>query len=154
MKIILVAVVVLVSLVTIYLFVLGQNSRSGNAPGLHKGLLRHCPDKPNCVSSEQPQDSAHYVEPIYLTGKSVAASIQSLQEIILAQNGTIETAGSTYIAATFTSPLFGFVDDVEFRVDTTAGVIHLRSASRVGTSDLGANRKRANLIKQRFRELR
>jgi len=139
------------SLVTIYLFVLGQNSRSGNAPRLHQGLLSPCPDKPNCVSSEQPQDNAHYVEPIDLTGKSIATSMQSLQEIILAQGGTIKTAGSAYIAATFTSSLFGFVDDVEIRADTTAGVIHLRSASRVGTSDLGANRKRVNLIKQRFR---
>lgn len=150
MKIVLVAVVVMVSLVAIYLFVLGQNSRSGNAPGLHQGLLRPCPDKPNCVSSEQTQDNAHYVEPINLSGKSVAASMQSLQEIILAQSGTIKTASPTYIAATFTSSIFGFVDDLEFRVDTTAGVIHLRSASRVGTSDLGANRKRVNLIKQRF----
>ena len=152
MKIFLVAVAVMVSLVAIYFFVLGQNSRSGNAPGLHQGLLRPCPDKPNCVSSEQPQDTAHYVEPIVLSGKSVAASMQRLQEIILAQSGTIKTTSSTYISATFTSSLFGFVDDVEIRADTTAGVIHLRSASRVGTSDLGANRKRVNLIKQLFLE--
>jgi uncharacterized protein (DUF1499 family) len=151
MKIGLIAVVVLLSLASIYLFVLGQNSRSGNAPGLLQGRLGPCPDKPNCVSSEQPQDNAHYVEPLDLTDMDVAASMQSLREIIIAQGGIVKTASSTYIAATFSSSLFGFVDDVEIRADATAGVIHLRSASRVGTSDLGANRKRVNLIKQRFR---
>lgn len=151
MKIALIAAVILLSLVAIYLFVLGQNSRSGNAPGLLQGMLRPCPDKPNCVSSEQPQDNAHYVEPLYITDNDVAASMQSLREIIIAQGGTVKNAGSTYIAATFTSSLFGFIDDLEIRADASAGVIHLRSASRVGTSDLGANRKRVNLIKQSFR---
>lgn len=152
MKIILVTVVVLASLVVIYLFVLGHNSRSGNAPGLLEGQLSPCPDKPNCVCSEQLKEDAHYVEPLFITDRNVAASMQSLREIIVAQGGTIETETPTYIAATFTSSLFGFVDDVEIRADTTAAVIHLRSASRVGTSDLGANRKRVNLLKQVFRE--
>jgi uncharacterized protein (DUF1499 family) len=47
-----------------------------------------------------------------------------------------------YLAATFRTPLLGFIDDLEARLDREAGVIQLRSASRVGHSDLGANRKR------------
>jgi len=48
--------------------------------------------------------------------------------------------------------LFGFVDDLEIRIDAEVSVIHLRSASRVGKSDLGANRKRVEMIKKSYRE--
>lgn len=151
LKITLIAVGGLLSLAVVYFFVLGQNSRSGSAPGLLQGQLSPCPDKPNCVGSEHPQDSAHYIEPLVITDGKVAEAMQSLREIITEQGGIVKGSSSTYIAATFTSSLFGFVDDVEIRADATAGVIHLRSASRVGHSDLDANRKRVNLIVQRFR---
>ncbi|PZO25782.1 MAG: DUF1499 domain-containing protein, partial [Betaproteobacteria bacterium] len=42
---------------------------------------------------------------------------------------------------------FGFVDDVEFRIDQGSGLLHVRSASRVGYSDLDANRKRVEQIR-------
>ena len=57
-----------------------------------------------------------------------------------------------YIAASFSSSLFGFVDDLEIRIDSGSRVIHLRSASRVGTSDLGANSRRIHMIKKSFVE--
>ena len=47
-----------------------------------------------------------------------------------------------YLYAEFTSRLMGFVDDVEFLADPAAGLVHVRSASRLGHSDLGVNRKR------------
>jgi uncharacterized protein (DUF1499 family) len=53
-----------------------------------------------------------------------------------------------YMHFTFTSALFGFVDDVEFLFDEGKKTIHFRSASRVGHSDIGANRKRMNIIKK------
>jgi uncharacterized protein (DUF1499 family) len=53
---------------------------------------------------------------------------------------------------TFASALFGFVDDLEIRIDAEVGSIHLRSASRVGKSDLGANRKRVEIIQKLYRE--
>ena len=52
-----------------------------------------------------------------------------------------------YLHAEFKSALLGFVDDVQFMADPAAGVIHMRSASRVGYSDLGANRKRVENIR-------
>jgi len=64
----------------------------------------------------------------------------------------ITSAQTDYIAATFTSRLFGFVDDLEIRIDTDAGLIHFRSASRVGRGDFSANRKRVELIQLRFRQ--
>jgi uncharacterized protein (DUF1499 family) len=47
----------------------------------------------------------------------------------------------------------GFVDDVEFFLDEGANVIHVRSASRLGQSDLGVNRKRVETIRAKFNEL-
>lgn len=53
-----------------------------------------------------------------------------------------------YFAATFSSAFFGFVDDVEVRIDPQQALIHLRSASRIGYSDFGANRKRLDQLKK------
>jgi len=47
-------------------------------------------------------------------------------------------------------PVFGFVDDVEFRFDRNTGCIHVRSASRLGISDLGVNRRRIEDIRRKF----
>jgi uncharacterized protein (DUF1499 family) len=63
---------------------------------------------------------------------------------------TIVTLEEDYIRAEFKSRIFGFVDDVEFWFDDEQKVIHFRSASRVGYSDLGANRKRMEKIRERF----
>ena len=62
----------------------------------------------------------------------------------------IVTREPDYIYVEFTSRLFRFVDDVEFLFDDTAGVIHFRSASRAGRSDLGANRRRMESIRAAF----
>jgi uncharacterized protein (DUF1499 family) len=62
----------------------------------------------------------------------------------------IVTAGTNYIHATFTSALFGFVDDVEFSFDEQNKIMNVRSASRTGYSDLGVNRKRVEEIRRRF----
>jgi len=45
----------------------------------------------------------------------------------------------------------GFIDDVEFWQDPVAGVIQVRSASRLGQSDLGVNRRRIEEIRRRFK---
>jgi len=44
----------------------------------------------------------------------------------------------------------GFVDDVEFLLDEKAGVIHVRSASRLGRSDFGVNRDRVETIRRQI----
>ena len=53
-----------------------------------------------------------------------------------------------YLYAEFSTPLMGFVDDVEFYCD--GKVIHVRSASRLGYSDLGVNCKRIEAIREAF----
>jgi uncharacterized protein (DUF1499 family) len=143
----LIYIAVFVLVVLIALFVLGRQSRSGNAPGLVDGKLQSCPDSPNCVCSEYPGDSGHYVEPI-TAGDNTGILRQAIAEL----GGTIKTDTANYIAATFRSPLFGFVDDLEIRIDDAGNQIHLRSASRVGRGDLGANRKRVQRLRQWFQE--
>lgn len=120
-------------------FLLVQQSKSGTAPGLVDGLLTPCPASPNCVSSEAGTDDAHRVDPLPLS------AWDRLPDIVTAEGGTITAINETYIASEFATPLMGFVDDVEFRKADDA--VHVRSASRVGHSDLGANRKRVDALR-------
>ena len=64
--------------------------------------------------------------------------------------GRIRAEETGYLAGTFTSSIFRFVDDLEVRIDSDRNTVHLRSASRVGRSDLGANRKRVERLKASF----
>ena len=111
--------------------------------------LAPCPGKPNCVSSWA-TDASHHIEPLTLTGSQDNA--MGRLEIILrgVPRVKIVTVDGGYLHAEFKSALFGFVDDVEFMAAPAAGVIHVRSASRVGYSDLGANRKRVENIRALF----
>jgi uncharacterized protein (DUF1499 family) len=61
--------------------------------------------------------------------------------------GTIHSEGNNYLAATFSSRIFRFVDDFEIRVDPALKIVHIRSASRVGRGDMGINKKRLNCLK-------
>jgi len=114
--------------------------------GVKDGRLARCPDTPNCVSS-QSADGRHAVAPLtYST--SEAEALVSLKEIVLQMKGariTEETDG--YIHAEFTSTICRFVDDVEFTVNESLKTIDLRSASRLGYSDFGVNRKRIEAIR-------
>ena len=110
------------------------------------------PDKPNCVCSEQNDDTEHYIPPLTLSNRTASSTLKVFKEIIIELKGEIKAANETYLSATFSSFLFGFVDDLEIRIDSKQNVIHFRSASRVGHSDLGANKKRIELLKKLFIE--
>lgn len=144
--------------VTVFLFVaagllllvvLAALSRSGKPPGLVAGKLSMCPDKPNCVSSEQHNDVEHYLEPVTLQFATSPDSVTVIKAIIVDMGGVIQEQHGEYIAAVFSSSVFGFVDDLEVRVDPRERLLHIRSASRVGYGDAGVNRKRI----ERFRKL-
>ncbi|MDX1595145.1 MAG: DUF1499 domain-containing protein [Gammaproteobacteria bacterium] len=129
------------------LFVLAHHSR-GIAPayGLEAGRLRPCPDTPNCVSSEPGTPPGQRVEPLASGAGPPRAAWSAFRDAVEAAGGEPVLESEGYLAATFRSPLFGFVDDLEARLDRETGVIHVRSASRVGRSDLGANRARIERI--------
>jgi uncharacterized protein (DUF1499 family) len=119
--------------------------------GISSGKLAPCPSTPNCVSS-QSTDTEHYIEP--LTYQSSASdAIARLKNIIESQEGAKLVAESgDYLYAEFTSRWMGFVDDVEFYANEEARKIEVRSASRLGESDLGANRQRIESIRSQFEQ--
>ena len=108
-----------------------------------------CPDTPNCVSSMENR-TRHYVEPLRYQGPMDEAK-KRLLEVLAGFNRTrvLEDNGA-YVRATFTTFLFRFTDDVEFLIDDGKKLIHMRSASRVGYSDLGTNRRRCEAIRKGF----
>jgi len=112
--------------------------------------LLKCSSKPNCVCSEYPDDTAHFILPIDLPAGNRTDVMKLLVEVIREMGGDIQLTNATHIAATFTSSLFRFVDDVTLRFDPVENRIHLRSASRVGYSDFGVNRRRIEQLKSLF----
>lgn len=119
--------------------------------GVRDGRLAPCPASPNCVSSRAPDDG-HRVAPLTYTGPAQDA-MKKLTTIVRSLPRTaVITTTDTYLHAEFTSFLFRFTDDVEFLIDDAAKVIHVRSASRLGYSDLGVNRKRIETIRKRWQE--
>jgi uncharacterized protein (DUF1499 family) len=150
LKILLIIIASLSLLVIIALFILGYMSQSGEAYGLVEGRLKQCPDTPNCVNSEFVSDPVHYIEPLAFSAGDAAQILPRLKTIILDMGGSIQVEKADYLAATFTSSIFRFVDDLEIRIDTGQEMIHLRSASRVGRSDGGVNRKRLERLKNSF----
>ncbi len=134
LKTILVILVVLVLAGVGGFVYLGQASKNGKAPGLVDGVLAPCPDAPNCVSSEKGTASDKQVDAL------PASSWEALPAAIEDMGGTVTLSDETYIAAEFTSATFGFVDDLELRKGDDG--VQVRSASRVGYSDAGANAKR------------
>ena len=150
MKIVLIIIPILFLAGLIALFVLGQMSQSGKANGIIDGKLSKCPDKPNCICTEFEADLTHYVEPIAYSPRTPSEVLTRLKNSIAEMGGNIRTERNNYLAATFTSSFFRFADDLEIRVDTDRQMIHFRSASRVGYSDRGVNKKRVERLKNLF----
>ena len=125
---------------------------SGTRPatlGIKEGRLSPCPKSPNCVST-QDTDEEHRIDPIRYTGTKGQAKKRLVQVISSMKRSEIITDEGDYIHAEFTSLIFRFVDDVEFSFDDANKLIHFRSASRLGYSDLGVNRKRMEEIRKAF----
>ena len=117
-------------------------------PQLVNGMLRPCPGTPNCVSSESTSPMSS-IAPISFSGSQEQAW-ETLKRVVREEGGYLHDEGTDYLWSTFTVPVFGFVDDVEFRLSATEGVIHVRSASRLGISDLGVNRGRVEQLRRAF----
>jgi len=142
---IIVGVLLLIGLIAFIAMAIQSHKEPKNI-GLHNGLLRPCPTSPNCVCSEAHSQSSaeHAITPIKLADRDW----ESIKQIITAQGGEIQQASEGYLHATFTTPVFRYIDDLELRLDEGQGLIHIRSASRVGRSDFGVNRKRVKRMMQ------
>ncbi len=117
--------------------------------GIDSGRLTPCPDSPNCVNSQAPTGDKHFIPSIEYTCTRQEARQRLLKIIQSTSRTRIITSAEDYIRVAFTSRIFRFVDDVEFYFPQEP-LIHVRSASRVGYSDLGANRKRVERIREHF----
>jgi uncharacterized protein (DUF1499 family) len=134
------------------LMALGSCSAKNNLSlGLENGELKKCPSSPNCVSSFE-KDSSHSIEPLlYSTTKNEAAG--KLKSLVLGmKRTTLINKTDDYMHFEFRSKIFRFVDDVEFYFPDNKKIIHIRSASRTGYSDMGVNRKRIEKIRTLFSE--
>jgi len=141
-------------LLTPVLFILTMLAVSCASPGsgpagLTNGKLAPCPGRPNCVSSEDHAEEPSRVKPLGFTGKPEDAWA-CLKRAVQGIGGTIEREDSDYIWVVFKTKLFRFVDDMELRMDAPDALIHVRSASRVGYSDFGVNRRRVEALRLKF----
>jgi uncharacterized protein (DUF1499 family) len=114
------------------------------------GALQPCPNTPNCVSTEA-ADARHAMPPLTYTGTPGDALRRARTALLAEPRTRIVTERPGYLHAEARSRLFRFVDDVEVVVDSTAGVVRFRSASRVGRGDMGVNRARMERFSTRFR---
>ena len=151
MKIVLIFIPILIFAAFVVLFILGLMSQSGEARGLVEGKLTKCPDKPNCVCTEFKADVEHYIDPVGFSQTTTAEVLSRLKNSIDEMGGSIRAENDNYLAATFTSSFFRFVDDLEIRVDADKNLIHMRSASRLGHSDRGVNKKRIERLKNLYK---
>jgi uncharacterized protein (DUF1499 family) len=123
--------------------------------GVRDGRLAPCPTSPNCVSSQAPaEDAEHHVAPLPFPPSvqgDPARAWEALERAVRAlERTTVVTVRPNYLHAEASTALLGFIDDLECLLDGAARVIHVRSASRVGYSDLGVNRKRVETLRARL----
>jgi uncharacterized protein (DUF1499 family) len=108
--------------------------------------LSPCPDSPNCVSS-QSADEAHFIEPLHYSGSPADARQKLIDILENTKRVRLVKVETDYIHAEFRSSVFRFVDDVKFWFPPDKPIIHVKSASRKGYYDFGANRRRVERLR-------
>ncbi|MFT4653862.1 MAG: hypothetical protein ACJA0G_000091 [Kangiellaceae bacterium] len=127
---------------------------AGSVPklGITDGQLTPCPITPNCVNT-QATTRSDYADPFYFTGTQAKAKVRLLKVLEEFARARITEDHEDYIRVEFTSAIFRFVDDVEFYFPAKGSaivIIQIRSASRLGLSDLGVNKRRIEQIRDKF----
>ncbi len=150
--------VLAVALVALALFIAGQMGMlRGTAPGdlgVKDGKLKRPSLTENSVSSQadlwpdHPRRAYASIVPLKMTGDGSREMSQLLAMLGSMRGTVIVQQDPDYVYAQSTTRLLKFTDDLEFYFDRPAGLIHLRSASRLGQKDFGANRARIELIRQ------
>jgi uncharacterized protein (DUF1499 family) len=113
--------------------------------GVKDGRLAPCKRTPNCVSSQaDPADREHSIEPIAYRGpmQNLRRAVESMER------STVISAERNYLYAEFRTRLMRYVDDVELYYDEKQGLVHVRSASRLGRRDFGVNRNRIEALRR------
>ena len=132
----------------------GDTMFSGKRPdnlGVRDGRLASCGRRLNCVSSQsEAADPQRYVAPIPFKGTAVEAIAAARKAVESMERASVVRHEGNYLHAEFRSKLMGFVDDVEFTYDDKAGVLHVRSCSRLGRRDFKVNRGRVDALRSRL----
>lgn len=123
----------------------GATTADGSEAG--DSAIRACPSTPNCVSSRDVDDK-HRVAPLELAVPAEAGWRAVRDAVGRIPRTRVVEASEQYIHVECRSRIFGFVDDLELALDAASGVIAVRSASRLGYSDLGVNRKRVEKLRK------
>ncbi len=119
--------------------------------GVKDGGLAPPKSTPNCVSSQaDAADAEHYIAPIPFKGDVPAAMSAVRKAVEGMTDATVIRQDGGYLYAEYRTRLMRFVDDVEFFYDDKAGLIHVRSASRLGRRDMGVNRARVESLRARI----
>jgi uncharacterized protein (DUF1499 family) len=117
--------------------------------------LPPCPSSPNCVCSDDADSSSHYIEPLISRGADGSPGDYTQAQQLLAAVAEYMSEQREYSVSRFqddelraeaTTRILKFVDDIQMQV--RGDRIFVRSASRVGYSDLGKNRRRIEAIRQ------
>ncbi|MBM6551297.1 DUF1499 domain-containing protein [Marinomonas ostreistagni] len=141
--------VVVIAMLLGFIVYVSLNNGVPEGLGVNEGNLAPCPAMPNCVSSQaSTEDTEHYVEPIIYRGDAMETQLKVEQFILDATDARILDSQLGYSHIEISSPLLGFNDDLELYFPEADSVIHVRSASRVGYDDLGANRERVRQIRE------
>jgi uncharacterized protein (DUF1499 family) len=139
----------LIYFLVIMAFFSGCSGKEPAERGIRGGKFLPCPQKPNCVSTMS-QESSHGIAPITYQQSREKALAELKGVVKELGNAEIKEELNDYLWVECTSKLMGFVDDVEFYLPEDQKIIHVRSASRLGYSDMGVNRKRVERIRILF----
>lgn len=119
--------------------------------GVKDGRLAPPKSTPNCVSSQaDAADAEHYIAPIPFKGDAAQAMAAARKAVEGMQGASVIRQDGAYLYAEFRTPIMRFVDDLELFFDEKAGLLHVRSASRLGRRDFGVNRARVDAIRARI----
>lgn len=134
---------------------------AGQAPadlGVTDGRLKAPSPTRNSVSSQAALYPGHQqldyarIAPLELVNGDAGTSLQVLHATLAAMpRVTIIDQRPDYLRAEARTRWLRFVDDLEFWANPQAGVIEVRSASRLGSEDFGVNRERMERIRAAYR---
>ena len=141
------ALVGLAALVVVWGLAFGFPGRRPQDLGVRDGALAPCPRSPNCVSSSAAA-APWAIAPLPLAGEPEAAMARARAIVEAWPRTRVVAAEGLYLRAEQASRRFGFVDDLELLADPRAGVIHVRSAARLGWGDHGVNRARVERLRR------
>lgn len=136
-------------LMAILVFMVYRNLTTPAGLGVVDGKLSTLPSSPNAISS-QTDRTDRQVAPLPFIEDLQASKSRLITVLQNDVSMTIVTENEIYIHAISTTPTLGFRDDLEFYFDENNQVIHLRSASRVGYSDGGLNRRRYEQLHETY----